>query len=89
MNTNSHSIEAIRESLVFMLNKELRVESIDPDKLLTQYGLDSISALTVAGELEDMLGLELPTTLLWDCPTVNHIADYLVDLLGQKQAIAV
>lgn len=83
MSINTHSIDNIRDTLVDMLNKELRVENggINPDRLLTQYGLDSISALTVAGELEDMIGFELPSTLLWDYPTVNHIAQYLVDAL--------
>ncbi len=87
MNAKPHDTDGIRFTLIGMLKKELRIESIDPDKLLTQYGLDSISALTVAGELEDMLGVELPPTLLWDCPTVNQIADYLGNLVVDKEAV--
>mgnify|MGYP000234521534 FL=1 len=88
MNASTHDAEGIRTALIGMLEKELRIDSVDPDKLLTQYGLDSISALTIAGELEDMLGLELPATLLWDCPTVNQIADYLGALIPGREAVA-
>jgi acyl carrier protein len=88
MNANPHDVEGIRSTLIGMLEKELRIDAVDPDKLLTQYGLDSISALTVAGELEDMLGVELPPTLLWDCPTVNQIADYLGNLIRGSEAVA-
>lgn len=69
----------LRGTLVDLLSREWRIpaEKVDCDRPLTEYGLDSITALTVSGELEDMLGIELPTTLLWDCPTVNSIAGFL------------
>ena len=70
--------------IVELLSLELKVPSIDIalDLPLTQYGLDSIAALTIAGTLEDELRLDLPSTLLWDCPTIQQLADYLVDVLS-------
>ena len=53
---------------------------------MTQYGLDSIDALTLAGDLEDLTGLELPSTLLWDYPTVADITGYVVDALRGKDS---
>jgi acyl carrier protein len=69
----------LRAVLVTLLSREWRIAagSIDCDRPLTEYGLDSITALTISGELEDLLDIELPSTLLWDCPTVNAIASYL------------
>ena len=69
----------LRAVLINMLSREWRVppESIDCDRPLTEYGLDSITALTISGELEELLNTELPSTLLWDCPTVNAIAERL------------
>jgi acyl carrier protein len=69
----------LRAVLVTLLSREWRIaaESIDCDRPLTEYGLDSITALTISGELEELLDIELPSTLLWDCPTVNAIASYL------------
>lgn len=74
----------IRETLTKLVTKELRLPkgSVATNLPFTQYGLDSISALTIAGDLEDMLGLELPATLLWDCPTIDDLAKALTDLVA-------
>jgi acyl carrier protein len=44
---------------------------------LANYGLDSRTALTLSGELEDWLGRKLSPTLLWDYPTIEDLAVYL------------
>lgn len=69
-----------------LLSVELRMPSadIDVDAPLMQYGLDSIAALTVAGRLEDELEIELPSTLLWDCPTIRSLADYLTEMMRTR-----
>ncbi|TVQ42477.1 MAG: acyl carrier protein [Gloeocapsa sp. DLM2.Bin57] len=56
--------------------------SLDPGQLdlnqpLTRYGLDSIDAVTLVGELEDWLDEELPATLFWDYPSIAQAAQYL------------
>lgn len=89
MTYKPHNVENLCDTLVQMLIQELRlpVGSVETDKPLTQYGLDSISALTIAGDLEDMLGLELPSTLLWDCPTIDHLALYLSNALQSRERV--
>lgn len=76
--------------IVESLSRELKVPAadIELDLPLTQYGLDSIAALTMAGELEEELGLELPSTLVWDYPTINDLAGYLTQNLGARNAVA-
>ncbi len=78
--TETSPAEAIQQWLVSQLAKQL---SLDPNNIkvqepLTLYGLDSIDALTLVGEMEDWLELELPSTLLWDYPTVEKAATFLV-----------
>jgi acyl carrier protein len=46
---------------------------------LTRYGLDSIDAVTMVGDIEDVLDEELPSTLFWDYPTVEKSAQFLAD----------
>jgi acyl carrier protein len=77
--------------IIELLSRELKISAADikPELPLTQYGLDSIAALTIAGELEDELGLELPSTLLWDCPTITELADYLAAMLTERNAVSV
>ncbi|MEM1368562.1 MAG: aminotransferase class I/II-fold pyridoxal phosphate-dependent enzyme [Cyanobacteria bacterium P01_H01_bin.15] len=71
--------EAIHAWLVEQLSQRLELESqdIDPDEDLTEYGLDSVEAVNLSGELETFLGRRLPPTLLWDYPTLSALAEYL------------
>lgn len=57
----------------------LSADTIDVNESLTRYGLDSIDAVTLVGDLEDWLDLELPDTLLWDHPTIAGAAQFLVN----------
>jgi len=78
--TLSQQLEA---ALTGMLSKTLRIAAaeIDVNRPLPHYGLDSIDAVTLAGDLEDWLNIELPSTLLWDYPTVAAIAGFLEEQL--------
>jgi acyl carrier protein len=58
--------------------------SLDPNAIaikepLTRYGLDSIDAVTMVGDIEDVLDVELPSTLFWDYPTIAESAQYLAE----------
>ena len=77
--------------IIELLSRELKMPAadVDPQLPLMQYGLDSIAALTIAGELEDELSLELPSTLLWDRPTIDSLADYLSQALAERNALPV
>lgn len=57
----------------------LDASTIEVKQSLTRYGLDSIDAVTLVGDLEDWLDLELPSTLLWDYPSIEKASAYLVE----------
>jgi acyl carrier protein len=77
--------ERIQEWLVAQLAERLGMasEAIDVDRPITEYGLDSITGIALAGDLEEWLQIYLSPTLLWDYPTVAYLADHLA---GQVQA---
>lgn len=79
--TTASPVEAIQHWLVSQLAEVLSLDpsTIDVTQPLTRYGLDSIDAVTLVGDLEDWLDLELPSTLLWDYPTIAKAAAYLVE----------
>ena len=54
------------------------------DKPLGEYGVDSVSALTVCAEIEDHFDITVEPTLLWDHPTIDAIAEALVDEVNAR-----
>jgi 8-amino-7-oxononanoate synthase len=52
-------------------------EDLDLDRDFADYGLDSVEAVNLSGELENFLGKRLPPTLLWDYPSISSLAEHL------------
>ncbi|MFH9728018.1 phosphopantetheine-binding protein [Streptomyces sp. NPDC017254] len=64
-----------RAWLAARVAEHLRMSPADlsPDTPLSEYGLDSVYALSVAADLEDRLGVMVDPTVLWDNPTLNAL----------------
>lgn len=79
MAAHEDAVKAIQDWLSDRLATLLRIDrdSIALDAPFSEYGLDSLDAVTLASDLEDLLDAELPATLLWDHPTVRACAAYL------------
>ena len=60
---------------------EVAAPELDPQQPISSYGLDSISAVTLSVQLEDELGVELDTAVLWDRPTLESLAEHLAEKL--------
>ena len=50
---------------------------VDVHTPFVEYGLDSVKAVSIAGELETELGRSLAPTLLWDYPSIAALAAHL------------
>jgi aryl carrier-like protein len=67
-----------------------RAETLDPRQRLMDLGLDSLLALELRGRLAVGLGLAggLPATLVFEHPTIDAVARYLVrETLGASEPI--
>jgi acyl carrier protein len=51
--------------------------SLDPQRPLHELGLDSLMSVELRNALATSLGRSLPTTLLFDYPTVESLTHYL------------
>jgi acyl carrier protein len=51
---------------------------------LAEYGMDSVFALALCGDIEDRFGLAVEPTLAWDYPTVEQIAGFLTSELADR-----
>lgn len=60
---------------------------LDPTKPLTDYGIDSLMALLLAGDLEEWLDLQISPTVAWDYKTVRDLATYISNLLERAAAM--
>jgi acyl transferase domain-containing protein/acyl carrier protein len=65
--------------IVAHLSVELEVEaaSIDVHRPFAHFGLDSVLAVTLAGELGVWLGRPVPPTLAWNFPSIAALARHL------------
>jgi len=61
------------------LERELNLapSEIDADKTFVRYGMDSMHAMMLVGDLEQLLARRLPPTLAWDYPTLKALGDHL------------
>jgi acyl carrier protein len=82
MNPAVQSVDDIRTWLLGKLREELDVDTpLDSACPLADYGLNSISAIGVTADLEDLLGVELDPTMFFDYPTIDELARFLKDEL--------
>lgn len=78
--------EAIQEWLLSKVSEALAADpaEIDLREPLSTYGLGSIAAVGMTGDLETWLGLELSPTLFWEHPTIEALAAFLEESAGRE-----
>ena len=64
---------------------ETDTTSIDPRQPFTYYGLGSVQAVSLTGDLEVFLNRKLSPTLAWDYPTIELLANHLANDSQSKQ----
>ena len=72
--------------LVLQLADQVGLDPSDIDihKPCAEYGLDSIAGVSIAGDLEVWLDLQLSPTLLWDYPSIDRVSQYLMIALENE-----
>jgi acyl carrier protein len=72
--------EQIEEWLVSYIAdlRGMKKEKISRTTILTKYGLDSASAVTLSGDLMDWLKCDIDPTLLYEHPTIEKAAAHIV-----------
>jgi acyl carrier protein len=65
--------------MIQRLADELELDPAEIDRLVPvdRYGLDSRTAASLTGDLEDWLGRRIAATALWEHPTVERLAAHL------------
>jgi phthiocerol/phenolphthiocerol synthesis type-I polyketide synthase D len=70
-----------------ILARELRMpaSALDVDQPFPELGLDSMMAMTVLKEAQQLAGIDLSASMLWNNPTISSLAAYLADLLAPQE----
>jgi acyl-CoA synthetase (AMP-forming)/AMP-acid ligase II/alkylation response protein AidB-like acyl-CoA dehydrogenase/acyl carrier protein len=56
------------------------VASIDTRRAFADFGMDSVTSVELAGEISQLLGMELPPTSMWDYPSIEALAAAIEDI---------
>lgn len=83
-----HSLETLRPWLAARVASYVQrpVHEIQTNTPLAEYGLSSVYALTLTGDIEDHLGLVVDPTVMWDHPTIDALTEALLQALGTPLA---
>lgn len=87
MASNAAGPDGLRAWLTGCVAQYLRrpENEIDPTVRLADYGLDSVYALALCGDLETHLNMRLSETLVWDYPTIDELIAHLTELVAARQ----
>jgi acyl carrier protein len=69
----------IRAWLVGWIAREIRVEArqVEVDEPFVNLGLSSRQAVSLSGDLEDWLGVEVEPSAAWDHPSIAALSSHL------------
>ncbi len=83
-------LDLVRSHVAALL-EHTRPEAIDPDRAFKDLGFDSLAAVDLRNRLAQSTGLRLLTTLTFEHPTANQVAEHLnAELMGARpRALAV
>ena len=75
----AHSAKSIQNWLLTNISEKLQIATtqIDVQEPLARYGLDSVTAVSLSGELEIWLDRKLSPSLVYDYPSIQALAHYL------------
>ncbi|HEX8080536.1 MAG TPA: beta-ketoacyl synthase N-terminal-like domain-containing protein [Jatrophihabitans sp.] len=73
-----------------VVSSELRMDPTDLDvhRPLSEMGVDSLLSESIRQQLNRRFGIALPSSLLWDRPSVAAVAEFLADSLLNSRASA-
>jgi acyl carrier protein len=64
---------------------EVSAAAIDPMRPLAEMGVDSVHAVSLVGDVEAHFDIDVDPTMIFDYPTLSHIAEYIGAAVAEQQ----
>ncbi len=76
-------VDSLKSWLIDWMAREMEIDhsTVDTSRPFLSYGLESMKATMMVGDIEAKLSLRLPPTLAWDYPDIDALATHLAELL--------
>jgi acyl carrier protein len=83
----SRTHRPIQRWLTTQLGSYLAVpeHSIDLSVPLAEMGVDSVHAISLVGDVEAHFDIDVDPTLIFDYPTLSHIAEFIHGAVAERQ----
>ena len=82
---NGHSRAEIEAWLIDRIARKVPMDrrKIDPRQPFNSFGIDSVTAASLTGDMEEWMGRELSPTLMYDYPSINELGKHLAGGAGE------
>ncbi|WP_231702975.1 type I polyketide synthase [Tsukamurella asaccharolytica] len=82
------ALRGIEDGLRDIVARELRLDpaELTADRPFAEIGLNSVMAMSIRRDAENLVGTELSVTMLWNHPTLGGLARYLAERVGAIEA---
>jgi phthiocerol/phenolphthiocerol synthesis type-I polyketide synthase D len=64
---------------------QMSVSAVNIDQPFPELGLDSMMAMMILRETQQLVGIDLSATMLWNHPTISSLAEFLAEILASQQ----
>jgi acyl carrier protein len=64
---------------------EVPATAIDPMVPLAEIGVDSVHAVSLVGDVEAHFDIDVDATLIFDYPTLAHIAEFIDEAVAEQR----
>ena len=64
---------------------EVSAAAIDSMRPLAEMGVDSVHAISLVGDVEAHFDIDVDPTMIFDYPTLAHIAEYIEAAVAEQQ----
>lgn len=67
---------------------EISPTTVEPMIPLAEMGVDSVHAVSLVGEIEAHFDIDADPTMIFDYPTLSHIAEYISAAVAEQREVA-